>query len=332
MKQAVSVCRIVTITAVALSLTAAAGAQAHEYTASLRLHQDAEVARAIAAKLASDPANADALIAKTELILNEGNESRLDEAVKLAEQCIAAHQQNAECQLAYGNALGTKAMTAGIWSAMSYAGKIRDAFQKAVELDPKNWDARGSLMQYYLQAPGVVGGGLGKAQSLASESGKLSVAAGTLLHAYIDLDQDQAAKAEADILAVNTSGSDMLADMQRDLLVNLGFHYMKNKKYGDAERAFLAVQQRFPVSEMGSYGLGRNLQEQGKNKEAIPQFEKALAVVPRSHIHYRLGQCWQALNDKAKATGSYEKALAGKPELQKKQKSDAEQQLKALKT
>lgn len=313
-------------------LFAAQGAGAHEYSEQLRARKYADVERAVSARLAAEPANADALIAKTELILNEGRENRLDEAAKLAEQCIAAHPQRSECHETLGNVLGTKAVTAGIMSAIGYAGKIRDAFQKAVELDPKNYDARLSLLQYYLQAPGFVGGGSGKAQTLAADTVKINPAAGKLLQAQIDISDDKTAKAEADILAANTSGSPSLSDMQRGLLSNVGSSYVQQKKFADAERVFRDLQQRYPDQETGYYGMARNLQEQGKQRDAIPYFEKAIAIEARSHFYYRLGQCYQAANDKARAVGAYEKALALKPELRKKMKADAEDQLKTLKS
>lgn len=61
-------------------------------------------------------------------------------------------------------------------------------------------------------------------------------------------------------------------------------------------------------------------------------FEKALAIEPRTHIYYRLAQCLQALGEKkCKALVTFEKALDFKPGLSKKQRSDAQDQLKALK-
>lgn len=44
-----------------------------------------------------------------------------------------------------------------------------------------------------------------------------------------------------------------------------------------------------------------------------------------------MAQCWQALSDKSKAVAAYEKALDFKPALNKKQRSDAQDQLRGLK-
>ncbi len=51
--------------------------------------------------------------------------------------------------------------------AFGRARKAKNAFEKAVELDPNNNDALNDLFEYYLEAPGVVGGGLDKAEVIA---------------------------------------------------------------------------------------------------------------------------------------------------------------------
>lgn len=307
-------------------------ASAHEYDALLKAKKYSEVEKAVAAKLASEPNNPDALLAKTELILIEGKESRLDEASKYAEQCISAHPKNSECHEALGNVLGTKAQKGGVMSAISYVGKIRDSFKKAIELDPSNFSARSSLMQFYLQAPSFVGGGTGKAKDLVVETIKFSPAAGALLQASLDLQDDNIDRAASGALAVNTSNSEVLARQQRNILASIGHAQINEKKFADAEKIFREVTQRFPDAVHGYFGLGKTLQEQGKAKEAIPHLEKAMTIDASAGIFYRLGKAWQMLGDKAKALAAFEKALNFKPELPKKTKSEVEDLIKSLKT
>lgn len=314
-----------------VSLAFASTATAHEYDGLIKAKKYAEAEKAVAAKLASEPNNPDALAAKTDLILIEGKDSRLDEAVKFAEQCIAANPKNSECHESLGNSLGTKAQKGGVMSAISYVGKIRDSFKKAVELDPNNFSARSSLMQFYLQAPGFVGGGTGKAKDLVVETIKFSPAAGALLQATLDLHDDNFERASSGALAVNTSGSDALARQQRNILTNIGHALINEKKYAESEKIFREVTQRFPEAVHGYFGLGKALLEQGKPKEALPNFEKSMVIDASAVILYRIGKAWQALGDKAKAIAAFEKALSFKPDLTKKARSDAEDQLKALK-
>lgn len=305
---------------------------AHEYDALLKAKKYAEVEKAVAAKLASEPNNLDALLAKTDLILIEGKESRLDEASKYAEQCISAHPKNSECHEALGNVLGTKAQKGGVMSAISYVGKIRDSFKKAIELDPNNFSARYSLMQFYLQAPSFVGGGNGKAKDLVVETIKFSPAAGALLQASLDLQDDNIDRATSGALAVNTSNSEALARQQRNILASIGHAQVSEKKYVEAERIFRELTQRFPDAVHGYFGLGKTLQEQGKAKDAIPLLEKAMTIDASAAVFYRLGKAWQLLGDKVKALAAFEKALNFRPELPKKTKSEVEDLIKSLKS
>ena len=307
-------------------------ASAHEYEGLMKAKKYAEAEKAANAKLSTDANNMDALLVKAQLILVEGKLDKLDEAAQYTEQCIAAHPQSSECHAMLGNVLGTKATSGSMFAAMSYAGKMRDAFIKAIEIDPKNFNARGSLLQFYLQAPAIAGGGKSKAQSLAAETSKVNPAAGSLLQANIDMSDEKFSTAEAAALAAVPGNNEALINMQRNTLYGVGSSYVQQKKYADAERVFAEIQQRYPDKFQGSFGMGRALQEQGKHKEAIALYEKALGMENNPGIFYRLAQCQQALNDKAKAISNYEKALNQKPALSKKLRSDAEEQLKALKT
>lgn len=315
----------------AACLLLAAQAGANEYSAMFKSGKFAEAERAADARLATEPTNPEALIAKSRAILGAGPETRIEQAVKLGEQCVAQYPQLSNCHLAYGNALGSKAINAGIMSAIGYAGTIRDAFKKAVELDPNNLEARFSLLQYYMQAPSIVGGGSGKAKDLAAQTAALSPDASRLMGAMLDMSDDAYAKAEAAVLAVHPAGNEALAEHQEQLLLNLGGSYLSEKKYADSERAYRALVKLYPDSEWGPYGLARIDQEQGRYREAVAGFEKALALTARPVIHYRIGRAWQSLGDKPKAIAAYERALAPKTGLSKKLRGEAEDQLKALK-
>jgi tetratricopeptide (TPR) repeat protein len=66
-----------------------------------------------------------------------------------------------------GRIYGKKAEHAGFVSGPGLAKKVRTSFERAVELDPDNWEARTDLAEFYLEAPGIVGGGKEKARQQA---------------------------------------------------------------------------------------------------------------------------------------------------------------------
>jgi Flp pilus assembly protein TadD len=68
-----------------------------------------------------------------------------------------------------GRAYGKRAETANPLSAPAWASKARQAFEKSVALDAHNRDALDDLFDYYLEAPGFLGGGYDKAAQVADK-------------------------------------------------------------------------------------------------------------------------------------------------------------------
>jgi tetratricopeptide (TPR) repeat protein len=66
-----------------------------------------------------------------------------------------------------GRAYGKRAETSNLLIAPSLASKARQAFEQSVMLDPNNSDALSDLFDYYLDAPGFLGGGYDKAVVVA---------------------------------------------------------------------------------------------------------------------------------------------------------------------
>ena len=322
--------KLTSLAALALLLTTQF-ASANEYNALIKAKKYPEAERAAAAKLAKEPANAEAMIGRVDAVMAAGAESRIEEAIRYSRQCVGAHPALSGCHLALGKSLGWKAMNGGVMSAISYAGEMRDAFKKAVELDPRNLDARFTLLQFYMMAPGIMGGGTGKAETLATQSAAVNPDAGKLMGAILDLAADRVAKAEAAAMALRPGASDELNERQEGLFSSIGNKYLSEKKFADAERVLRESYKRFPEGELAPFLLVRVQQEQGKHREAVAGYEQLLTKHPRARVHYRMAQSLQALGEKARAASAFEKALALRSGLSGKQISDAESQISALK-
>jgi tetratricopeptide (TPR) repeat protein len=317
------------LTALALGLLIASQASANDYPALLRMKKFAEVEKLAQVKLAQDPANADAMIARSNAIMGQ-DETRIDEAIGQAEKCVAAHPANGRCHLALGQAWGTKAMIKGIVASMGSAGIIRDSLKKAVLLDPANVDARFTLLDFYMMAPFVVGGGHGKAETFIKETAAVVPEASKLMAAKLMASDGDLAKAEAAALTVNAGSDEDLQEQHEDFLTTLGARHVAAKKFAEADRLLREGQKRYPASINLNFMAARLQQEQGRHKEAVVLLEHLLAKSPRPYVHYRLGKSLQALGDKARAVAAYDKAIASKSGLAKNQRADAEEQLKSL--
>jgi Flp pilus assembly protein TadD len=85
------------------------------------------------------------------------------------EKAAAAEPGNSEYLDWLGRAYGRRAETSNPLMAPGFASKARTAFERAVELDGTNRDALSDLFDYYLSAPGFLGGGYDKAGAVASK-------------------------------------------------------------------------------------------------------------------------------------------------------------------
>ena len=90
-------------------------------------------------------------------------------ASEALEKAAGLAPQNAECFLWLGRAFGRRAELANPFTAPGYASKARQNFERAVALDPDNREAVGDLFDYYMGAPGFLGGGANKAATLAAQ-------------------------------------------------------------------------------------------------------------------------------------------------------------------
>jgi tetratricopeptide (TPR) repeat protein len=91
-----------------------------------------------------------------------------DRGIPSCERATRLDPQKSPYHLWLGRIYGEKADRAGFLSAAGLAKKVRISFERAVELDPKSWEARTDLAEFYLEAPSIVGGGQDKARAQAN--------------------------------------------------------------------------------------------------------------------------------------------------------------------
>ena len=117
-------------------------------------------------------------------------------AASLFEKAVAQNLKSAEAHYWLGSAYGSQAEKASIFGQASLAGKTRDEFEKAVELDPNHLDARFGLIQFYAFAPGFMGGSYEKAFAQAAEIRKRDPLRGHRAAAFIYAQQKKTEEAK----------------------------------------------------------------------------------------------------------------------------------------
>jgi tetratricopeptide (TPR) repeat protein len=94
-------------------------------------------------------------------------------ATESLEKAAAADPSSAEIALWLGRAYGRRAETSSPFTAPGNASKARQWFEKSVQLNSRDLEALSDLFEYYLEAPGFLGGGLDKAEAMVQTIGKV---------------------------------------------------------------------------------------------------------------------------------------------------------------
>ena len=97
-------------------------------------------------------------------------------ATESFQKAVTADPGNSGYHNWLGRAFGRRAETSMPLTAPGYASKARQSFERAIELNPRNKEAVNDLFEYYLQAPGFLGGGLDKATALTKRIQELDPA------------------------------------------------------------------------------------------------------------------------------------------------------------
>jgi tetratricopeptide (TPR) repeat protein len=148
-----------------------------------------------------------------------------DHAVRECEQATQDDASNSDYQMWLGRAYGLKASQANMLSAFSIAKKVHAAFERAIQLNPANVPAMSDLGQFYVAAPGIVGGGVDKAQSLAAQMMPRSPAKAHRLLGFIAQKKNDMTTAESEFKAA------VAAAKTPEAWVDLGLFYQQQSQY-----------------------------------------------------------------------------------------------------
>lgn len=108
-----------------------------------------------------------------------------DAAVQECELAVRLDGQNSDDHLWLARALGQKASRASFLTAYSLAKRVRAEFEQAARLDPRSVEALSDLGDFYVDAPGVVGGSTDKAGAVAAQLDRLDSARAAILRGRI---------------------------------------------------------------------------------------------------------------------------------------------------
>ena len=242
--------------------------------------------------------------------------NRPESAVKLLEKGVAESPKNALRHFWLGRAYGAAAEEASAFRMISLARSARDAFESAVEADPNFVDARMALVEYYLLAPGIMGGSVDKAREQAREIRKRDALAGHRSFAQIAVKNGDLGTARAELLTAirEAPGS------PRPRYYYGVYLMVEEKNHGAAAEQFNAAI-RIDAGFMPAYfQIGHVAALSGTNLvRGEESLRKYLAVRPGEddpslhRAHYWLGMIHEKAGRKAEARAQYQAAIRLRP-------------------
>jgi hypothetical protein len=236
------------------------------------------------------------------------DENKLDDAEEFFEEAIDTNDKVAEYHNWYGNTLGRIAQDANMVKQGMLAPKMRSAWEKAVALKPDFIDPRQSLIQYYLQAPGFMGGSLDKAKEMAKEIKKIKPAEGHRQMGNIYVKEKKIAEAEKEFIA--------MVKIDPNLTNALAGFYVNQNQPEKALSLFEEALKKNPEDMLATYQLGRASAISGQKLERGEEcLKKYLKYTPKANepshagANMRLAQIQEKRGNKAEAKKLFELAL-----------------------
>ena len=238
-------------------------------------------------------------------------------AVQEMEKAVQLQPSNARYHLWLGRACGARAAHSIFVTAISWARRVAKEFETARKLAPEDPDVRFDLLDYYLNAPSIVGGGKEKAEAEAQAIAKLDPRKGYTARASIcskNKNWDQARMQLGQAVLEYPQSASACNDLADFLLDRNDFegalNYAKkalflNDKSKHAQLIAAAAKIRLKMDLDEAAGSLQNLAT-GTLSDEEPAFEE---------VYYWLGECLLAKGDKVKAREAFKSALAFDPDF-----------------
>jgi tetratricopeptide (TPR) repeat protein len=252
-----------------------------------------------------------------EISLRQNN---YDDAIDYLDVAIEVDKNNYLYYNMLGNAYGMKAQNSGAFKAAFAAPKAKSNWEKAVELNPEFLNSKLALFQYYIHAPGIMGGDDDKALQVANDLVKRNSALGHVhLANYYLLAEENPEKAEIELqhtLTADTTDTlyENIKNGNLDILNNLGYHYLRNENYPKSRSLFskaveLESNRPNPHDSMGDYYVAI-----AKYDSALICYENALKQNPKfTSSKLNKGKMLEKLNRPQEAILVYKELIEESP-------------------
>jgi tetratricopeptide (TPR) repeat protein len=306
-------------------------------------------------RIAENAKDADALVllARVRLAYED-----YEQAANLLQQALDIDPTHSDAHVYMAEAYSQKIDHVGVFEKSGIAKKIKSEAERALAGNPKNLDAMETLMEFHLEAPGIVGGSKDKAREIAEKIASLDPVRGNFAWAEIAAKEkrhDEREKFLVNAVAADPQSYDALTAVAALYLRDRWLNYRKAGDYaGKAaavdpgrvrayallaracagqeqwtalEQVLAKAEREVPDNYLPYFAAGNELLLMGKQPaRAETYFRKYLKLEPEGEApslpvaHWHLGLALEKQGRKQEAIQEIQTALKMKPGLKEAQK------------
>jgi tetratricopeptide (TPR) repeat protein len=188
---------------------------------------------------------------------------------------------------------------------------VQAAFERAVELDPKNGDAVDDLGEYYIAAPVFIGGGVDKADALADRELKIAPQAAHRTYALAAEASKDYVRAEQEFRAA------VMVAGRPEAWADLGHYYARRKQLDQSIQALQKCMKADPAMDAAVVDAASILMEINRERDLAEKMLRGYLsgnaksdAAPAYKVHEQLARLLLERGDNAGAKIEFEASLA----------------------
>jgi tetratricopeptide (TPR) repeat protein len=199
-----------------------------------------------------------------------------EKAVRLDGNVARYHRQLAEV-------LGVTAQHAGIFQQALLARRFRKELDAAVDLDPRDPQALRDLVEYYLLAPGILGGDMAKAAQTAERIDAIDAVEGFLAKARVEEFRKNSSQAEAML----RDAADVRPASYKAIMALVEYYLEQAHRNDSAAEVLARSAQKLEPGRAGAYAALAAIYARQGNWSALEETLSAAAqAVPDDLVPY----------------------------------------------
>lgn len=243
------------------------------------------------------------------------DQNDFSDAIDYFKEAVDEEDENSDYYTWLGNSYGRLAQNSGKIRQGFLAPKIKKNYEKAVKFDDQNLDAYWGLVEYYTQAPAIMGGSWEKAAKSANSILAFDKKEGHRALATVYQRQEKVELAEEQYLK--------LVALDSAHAMTLGTFYQSHKKFNKAFDLFEGMYKQDNQNTGALYQIGRTSALSGlrteagiKALESYMTFEVKQGTPSYAAAKMRMAMIYEKTGNTTKARELYQASLDEDPTMQ----------------